>query len=83
MEMQMKINSAHARTEERSPRLQYVVVNHRTPRADPHCSLCGGELQQGYVRDLLTDQLYCDRYCLAGHAKITARASHYLIKQAS
>lgn len=79
----MNTNSAHAQAEERSPQLRYVLVNHRTPRADPHCWLCGGELQKGYVRDLRTGQLYCDRYCLAGHTKITARAIQYLIKQAS
>lgn len=79
----MDVKSAHARTEEPPARLQYVLVNHRTPRADPQCWLCGSELKKGYVRGLQTGQLYCDRYCLAGHTKITARAIQYLIRQAS
>ena len=79
----MNTDFARARTEDRSAQLQYVLVNDRTPRAEPRCWLCGGELQDGYVRDLQTGQLYCDRYCLAGHTKITARAIQYLVRQAS
>jgi hypothetical protein len=63
--------------------IRYVVVNHRTPRADPHCVLCGRGLQSSYVRDLGTNLLYCDPCCLAGHATIKRRSIECLERQAS
>jgi hypothetical protein len=63
--------------------IRYVVVNHRIPRADPCCVLCGRGLQAGYVRDLETSLLYCDPCCLAGHATIKRRSVDCLERQAS
>jgi hypothetical protein len=54
----MNTKLSPARMDESSAQLRYVLVNHRTPRANLHCRLCGGELEEGYVRDLQTEQLY-------------------------
>lgn len=79
--MNTQLSCVH--TQELPSEIRYVLVNHRIPRVDSHCWLCDSGLQRGYVRDLRTGRLYCDRYCLAGHARIMARATEYLIRQAS
>ena len=39
----------------RFPRaIRFVLVNNRFPHTDQHCALCGGLIEKGYVRDLLT-----------------------------
>src|SRR5580704_12950379 len=83
MELWMNMRSARARFEDIPRQIQYVVVNHRSPRGDPHCVLCGRGLQGGYVHDLRTNLLYCDPLCLAGHATMTKRSVECLERQAS
>ena len=51
-------------------RTRFVLVNHRIPRADARCALCGGKIAEGYVREPQTRVLYCDTQCFAGHAKM-------------
>jgi hypothetical protein len=79
----MSTRFAPTGTEGVPSQIRYVLVNHRIPRADPHCALCGQGLQSGYVRNLQTGQLYCDQYCQAGHTKLRARAIEYLAQVAS
>jgi hypothetical protein len=47
-------------------RMRFVLVNNRAPRMGGHCALCGGIVEQGYVRDLQTRLIYCDTQCFAG-----------------
>jgi hypothetical protein len=79
----MWTNSTMAGTTGFSRKVQYVLVNHRIPRTDPHCVLCGQRLQSGYVRELQANLLYCDRLCLAGHAEMKARWIEPPIRRAS
>jgi hypothetical protein len=53
------------------PRTRFVLVNYRVPRDDDHCALCGGIIENGYVRDVRTRLIYCDVQCLAGGAYTT------------
>jgi hypothetical protein len=50
------------------PLLTFVLVNERMPRNDAHCALCGGTIEEGYVRDFRTRLIYCDTQCFAGGA---------------
>jgi hypothetical protein len=45
---------------------RFVLVNDRVPRNNQHCALCGGAIEQSYVRDFKTDSIYCDTQCFAG-----------------
>ena len=47
-------------------RTRFVLVNDRIPRTNGHCALCGGTLENGYVRDFRTRLIYCDTHCFAG-----------------
>jgi hypothetical protein len=53
--------------------IRFVLVNNRVPRADQHCTLCGGRIEQGYVRDSRTRFIYCDTQCFAGGARMALR----------
>ena len=44
--------------------IRFVLVNNRVPRTD-HCALCGGLIEEGYVRDSQTRLTYCDTQCFA------------------
>jgi hypothetical protein len=83
MEFWMNTKLARVGIQELPRQIRYVVVNHRIPRADPQCVLCGRDLQEGYVRDLASSRLYCDPCCLTGHATINRRSAEYLERQAS
>jgi hypothetical protein len=47
-------------------RTRFVLVNNRIPRTSEYCALCGGIVEQGYVRDSQTRLIYCDTQCFAG-----------------
>ena len=51
-----------------------ILVNNRVPRADAHCARCGGKIEKGYIRELLTDLVYCDTQCFTGRAKVPLSA---------
>jgi hypothetical protein len=38
------------------------------PRDREHCTLCGGAIEKGYVRDSQAQLIYCDTQCFAGGA---------------
>jgi hypothetical protein len=42
---------------------RFVVVNDRVPRANANCTMCGGNVERGYVRDPQTRMVYCDAQC--------------------
>ena len=48
--------------------IRFVLVNNRIPRTDHHCALCGGLIEEGYVRDSQTRLTYCDTQCFAAWA---------------
>jgi hypothetical protein len=52
----------------RPHRTWFVLVNNRVPRTGDRCALCGGIVEQGYVRDSQTRRIYCDSQCFAGGA---------------
>jgi hypothetical protein len=52
-------------------RMRFVLVNDRAPRTDQQCSLCGGIVEKGYVRDSQTRLIYCDPQCFAGGSHMT------------
>jgi len=55
-------------------RTRFVLVNHRIPRGDERCGLCGGLIENGYVRDVRTRLIYCDTQCLAGVAYMVTKS---------
>ena len=52
-------------------RPRFVLVNDRVPRTNEYCALCGGIVENGYVRDSQTRLIYCDPQCLAGASHVT------------
>ena len=50
------------------PGVRFVLVNHRAPRGNERCALCGGFITNGYVRNSQTRLIYCDTRCFAGGA---------------
>jgi hypothetical protein len=52
-------------------RPRFVLVNDRVPRTNEHCALCGGIVENGYVRDSQTRLIYCDPQCFAGGSHMT------------
>ena len=43
--------------------MNFVQVNHRTPRRPSACATCSRPLQRGYVHDLATHNRYCGGAC--------------------
>ena len=66
-----------------SRRIKFLLVNHRVPRSDERCALCGGFIKEGYVRDSQTRLIYCDTQCFAGWAHITTPVSKNRGRKAS
>jgi hypothetical protein len=46
--------------------MKFVLVNERTPRGAPTCARCGTPIATGYLRDLSSQQPYCDHACFLG-----------------
>ena len=49
---------------------RFLIINDRLPRTDEHCALCGGRIEEDYVRDSRTRLIYCDTQCFAGRARM-------------
>ena len=47
-------------------RTKFILVNDRLPHTDDRCAMCGGIVENGYVRDSLTRLIYCDTQRFAG-----------------
>jgi hypothetical protein len=45
--------------------IRFVLVNKRVPRTLQHCALCGGLIEEGYIRDSPTRLIYCDMQCFS------------------
>lgn len=43
--------------------MKFLIVNHRFPRCDRHCTECSRSLGPGYVRDVVTRKGYCNYDC--------------------
>ena len=54
---------------------RFVLVNGRVRRMDQHCALCGGIVEESYVRDLQTRLIYCDTQCFAGGPRMAMSAT--------
>jgi hypothetical protein len=72
MEAQMSNSPRFASIAECSTQIRFVLVNDRAPRIDTTCALCSVKIKNGYVRALLTGQIYCAAQCFAGHEKMPA-----------
>jgi hypothetical protein len=48
--------------------MNFVLVNHRTPRRPSCCAACSWPLQRSYLHDLSTHSRYCSVECHAGRA---------------
>jgi hypothetical protein len=46
--------------------MNFVLVNHRTPRGPSCCAACSKLLQRSYLRDLSTHSRYCSVECYPG-----------------
>ena len=62
--------------------MNFVLVNHRTPRRPCCCAACSWQLQRSYLRDLSTHSRYCSFECYAGRAggsmvRSLAKADHF------
>ena len=51
--------------------LRFILVNDRTPHADPHCASCCAKIDGSYVREIGTGFCYCCRRCFGGHLQLT------------
>ena len=56
--------------------MNFVLVNHRTPRRPSCCAACSRPLQRSYLRDLSTHSRYCSVECYAGRAGGSMVRSH-------
>jgi hypothetical protein len=55
--------------------MNFVLVNHRTPRKPSCCAACSRPFQRSYLRDLSTSNRYCGVECYPGlAADSTARS---------
>jgi hypothetical protein len=63
---------------EKDPRtaMNFVLVNHRTPRKPSCCTACSQPFQRSYLRDLSTHSQYCSVECYPGHAADGVVRSH-------
>ncbi|HTV37348.1 MAG TPA: hypothetical protein VMF12_13030 [Xanthobacteraceae bacterium] len=52
---------------------RFILVNHRLPRVQTQCALCGTKIERSYLRELGTGFIFCDPQCLAGHQRIIMR----------
>lgn len=43
--------------------MRFVLVNGRSPRQNSFCAMCCEPIGAGYVREIATELLYCDRDC--------------------
>jgi hypothetical protein len=64
-------------------RTRFVLVNHRVPRSDANCSLCGKKIEQGYVRKLQTGLVYCNPQCFSRQEKLALFAIEDRTRKAS
>ena len=53
--------------------VNFVLVNERTPRAPSVCAHCSTPIGLGYLRDVSSQLLYCDRECYLRYSKEAAR----------
>jgi hypothetical protein len=60
---------------EQAAGMRLVFVNGRTPRGNAHCALCREEIGDGYMRDIATGLIYCNRHCGTGHSGMAGLAS--------
>ena len=54
--------------------MQFVLVNHRTPRGGSACACCHAELDAGYVREISSLRVFCDTICHERYRKAFGRA---------
>jgi hypothetical protein len=47
--------------------VRFIMVNGRTPRAQPVCVLCEKPISTGYLREIGTHLTYCSYDCYADH----------------
>ena len=52
----------------RAAAMNFVLVNHRTPRRPSFCAACSQPLQRSYLHDLSTRSWYCGVECYSGRA---------------
>ena len=43
--------------------MQFVLVNHRTPRGGSACACCHTELDIGYIREMSSLRVFCGTKC--------------------
>ncbi|MET4488962.1 hypothetical protein [Bradyrhizobium sp. LA7.1] len=48
--------------------MNFVLVNHRTPRKPSFCASCSQPLQRSYLHDLSTRSRYCSVECYSDRA---------------
>ncbi len=60
-------SSTHKEGRLRRTVMKSIFVNHRAPLGSLHCFVCSRSLGPGYLRDLSTQQPYCDHDCYARH----------------
>jgi hypothetical protein len=66
----MSTNATSAGAAGSARQTRFVLVNDGVPCGGAQCTLCGTNVDKGYVRDWQTRLIYCDTRCFAGHAKI-------------
>ena len=47
--------------------MQFILVNGRSPRAQPVCTLCSKLIGEDYLREIATRLSYCSHECYVDH----------------
>ena len=47
--------------------MRFILVNGRTPCAQPVCLMCEKAISTGYLREIGTHLTYCNHDCYADH----------------
>jgi hypothetical protein len=57
--------------------MKFVVVTGRTPRLHSFCAMCRVHIREHYLREIATQQSYCDHECYVEHCKRTIPKLQY------
>jgi hypothetical protein len=59
--------------------MRFVLVNGRAPRLASVCSFCGESIGEGYLRNLSTGRVYCNRTCYLGPSRLAASVARQTV----
>jgi hypothetical protein len=58
--------------------MRCIIVNNANLKAEESCAHCGGQITEGYVREIGSRLVYCDYRCYSAAFKSSVAAIGYL-----